>query len=76
MYSTAPSPGPPGLKKSVPTRCCGSLAGRRAIASEMVSPDGLDQSSGTFKVPHWVYGDFSHADQAILKRVRPGSAEA
>jgi ribosomal protein L32 len=45
------------------------LAGRRAIASEMVAPDGLDQSSGTFKVPHWVCGDFSHADQAILKGV-------
>ena len=31
MYFAAPSPGPPGLKKSVPTRCCGSwLVGARS----------------------------------------------
>jgi hypothetical protein len=35
----------------------------------MVAPEGLDQSIGTLSVPHWVCGDFSHGDQAILKRV-------
>jgi hypothetical protein len=77
-YFAAPSPGPPGLKKRVPTRCCWSLAGRRATASETVAPEGIDQSIGTRSVPHWVCGDFSHVDHSILKRVccGPGSAEA
>ncbi|HZL74008.1 MAG TPA: hypothetical protein VFB83_01425 [Propionibacteriaceae bacterium] len=42
----------------------------------MVAPEGFAQSSGTFKVPHWVCGDFSHADQAILKGVWLGFADA
>jgi hypothetical protein len=68
-YFAAPSPGPPGLKNSVPKRRFESLAGRRATTSEILVPDGLDQSSGTFRMPHWVCGDFSHGDQLILKRL-------
>jgi hypothetical protein len=51
-YFAAPSPGPPGLKNTDPRRLLGSLACRRATASETVAPDGSDQSSGTFNVPH------------------------
>jgi hypothetical protein len=52
MYFAAPSPGPPGLKKSTPTRRFGSMAGRRATESEIVAADGFDQSTGTCSAPH------------------------
>jgi hypothetical protein len=56
-YLAAPSPGPPGLKNSVPMRWPGSLAGCRATAMLSRSPRGWDQSTGTRRVPHWVVAE-------------------
>ena len=67
-YLTPPSPGPPGLKNSVPIRCAGSSAGRRATATLIFRPFGCDQSAGTRRVPHWATADPGHGAKSMLYR--------
>jgi hypothetical protein len=64
-YSTPPSPGPPGLKNNVPTRRRGLSARCLATLRLIVLPCGLDQSRGTFNLPHWATLEPGHALQEM-----------
>src|SRR5687768_11134344 len=67
-YLASLSPGPPGLKNNVPIRRPGSSAGRRATATVICSPRGLDQSTGTIIVPHWTVGASGQVIQSTVDR--------
>ena len=70
-YLTPPSPGPPGLKNSVPIRRAASSAGRRATATvDRADRAGRAQSSGTRKVPHCTRAEPGHGRQVMANSPR------